>query len=117
MADFARIIREAYREILDREPDPAGLAHWNSQMRAGLTEAQLREALLRSEEYAAANPGGGVGGTRHDEFLLRVAGNGLILPDGTPVTFRGAIPCCTTEEGEANPEWPLASAAFRAARA
>ena len=114
MTDFSRIIREAYREILDREPDPGGLANWNSAMGAGLTEAQLREAFLRSEEYARNHPGGDVGGTRHDELLLRAAGNRFVRRDGAAVTLRGAIPCCSTEDGEANPEWPLASAAFRA---
>jgi len=113
MADFSRIISEAYQEILGRAPDPGGLANWNAAMRAGLTEAELREAFLRSEEYARNNPGGDVGGTRHDELLLRAAGNRFVRRDGTAVTLRGAIPCCSTEDGEANPEWPLASAAFR----
>jgi len=114
VTDFSRVIRETYREILERDPDPGGLAHWNSEMRAGLTEASLREAFLRSDEYAAKNPGGGaVEGRRHDELLLRTTGNRFVRPDGALVTLRGAIPCCTTEDGEANPEWPLASAAFR----
>lgn len=114
MTDFSRIIREAYAEILEREPDPGGLAHWNAEMRSGLTEARLREAFLRSAEYATKNPGGGPGeGRRHDELLLRAAGARFVLPGGAPVAFRGAIPCCSTEEGEANPEWPLASGAFR----
>lgn len=115
MADFSRIIRDAYREILEREPDSRGLADWNAAMRAGLTEAGLREAFLRSEEYARKNPGGvpPPGGRLHDEMLLRASGGRFVLPDGDPITFRGAIACCSTEEGEANPEWPLASAAFR----
>jgi hypothetical protein len=56
MPDFARVIREAYGEILDREPDPGGLAHYDALMNGGMTEAALREALLRSTEYASGNP-------------------------------------------------------------
>ena len=56
MPDFSRIIRLAYERILDREPDPGGLASYNTQMNAGMTEAGMREALLRSAEYATKNP-------------------------------------------------------------
>jgi hypothetical protein len=57
MPSFAPIIRDAYLEILERPPDPGGLDHWNGRMNAGLSEADLREALLRSPEYASKNPG------------------------------------------------------------
>ncbi|HEX6738581.1 MAG TPA: hypothetical protein VF310_09930 [Vicinamibacteria bacterium] len=56
MADFGPIIREAYLEILEREPDPGGLAHYQGLMSAGLSEATLREQLLRSPEYRQRNP-------------------------------------------------------------
>lgn len=56
MPDFSRIIRMAYLRILDREPDPGGLAHYNAQMNGGMSEATMREALLRSPEYATKNP-------------------------------------------------------------
>jgi len=56
MPDFSRIIRMAYLRILDREPDPGGLAHYNAQMNGGMTEAAMREALVRSPEYATKNP-------------------------------------------------------------
>jgi hypothetical protein len=58
MPDFSRIIRMAYNRILDREPDPGGLAHYNERMNEGTSEATIREALLRSPEYAAKNPDG-----------------------------------------------------------
>jgi hypothetical protein len=58
MPDFSRIIRMAYVRILDREPDPGGLAHYNGLMNEGTSEAAIREALLRSPEYAEKNPGG-----------------------------------------------------------
>src|SRR3989449_652546 len=55
MPDFSRIIRMAYLRILDREPDPGGLASYNGQMNGGMSEAAMREALLRSAEFASRN--------------------------------------------------------------
>jgi polysaccharide biosynthesis protein PslG len=60
MADFGPIIREAYLEILEREPDPGGLAHYRGLMNAGLSEAALREQLLRSAEFRERNPDPGI---------------------------------------------------------
>ena len=56
MPSFARVVREAYVEILEREPDPGGLADYNRLMNQGMSEADLREALLRSPEFALKNP-------------------------------------------------------------
>lgn len=56
MPNFANIIGLAYLRILSRAPDPGGLENFNRLMNSGLTEAMMREALLRSPEYAAQNP-------------------------------------------------------------
>jgi hypothetical protein len=56
MPDFSRIITMAYMRILGRPPDPGGLESYDRAMNAGLTEAQMRESLLRSQEYANNNP-------------------------------------------------------------
>jgi len=56
MPDFSPIIAQAYERILDRAPDPGGLAAWNRGMNEGLSEAGLREAFLRSAEYAQKHP-------------------------------------------------------------
>jgi hypothetical protein len=56
MPDFSRIISIAYMRILGRPPDPGGLENYDRAMNAGLTEAQMRESLLRSQEYANKNP-------------------------------------------------------------
>ena len=46
------IIVRAYREVLGRDPDPAGLANYERQMREkGLTERDLRRALMSGDEY------------------------------------------------------------------
>lgn len=56
MPDFSRVINLAYQRILARPADPSGLDSYNRLMNAGLSEADMREALLRSGEYAENNP-------------------------------------------------------------
>jgi hypothetical protein len=56
MPSFAKVIREAYREVLAREPDPGGLAAYDRSMNQGLSEADLRETLLRSREFSLRFP-------------------------------------------------------------
>jgi TorA maturation chaperone TorD len=48
-------IREAYEEILGREPDPDGLRSYREKMvREGWSEQDVRDALRNSTEYASA---------------------------------------------------------------
>jgi len=56
MPNFGRIISLAYLRILERPPDPGGLESYGRLMNQGLSEAMMREALLRSQEYASKNP-------------------------------------------------------------
>jgi hypothetical protein len=98
MPDFTRIIQETYQEILGRPADPDGLAHYNQDMNQGLSEAQLRENLLRSPEYAIKNPIAGM--------ALHVQGNQFVNASNQVVTLLGAIVCC--EDAEQN-GWPLVS--------
>ncbi len=56
MPNFSRVISLAYVRILGRRPDPAGLDSFNDSMNQGMTEAAMREALIRSPEYAEKNP-------------------------------------------------------------
>ena len=56
MPDFSRVINLAYQRILGRPADPSGLDNYNRLMNAGLSESDMREALLRSGEYADKNP-------------------------------------------------------------
>ena len=56
MPDFSRIISLAYLRILERPPDAGGLAAYNDAMNNGLSEALMRESLLRSAEYAQKHP-------------------------------------------------------------
>ena len=43
-------IRQAYREVLGREPDAAGLAHYRAKWKDGWTQGQIRADLARSKE-------------------------------------------------------------------
>lgn len=50
------IVRRAYQDILEREPDQAGLRLYRSRIiDDGWTEQQVREALRRSPEYRERN--------------------------------------------------------------
>ena len=56
MPNFGRVIGLAYMRLLERPPDPGGLASFNDAMNQGMSEAMMREALIRSPEYAQKNP-------------------------------------------------------------
>ena len=43
-------IRRAYREVLGRDPDASGLAHYRAKWRDGWTQGQIRDDLRRSHE-------------------------------------------------------------------
>jgi hypothetical protein len=46
------LVTRAYRDILGRDPDPDGYAHYAQLVRdSGWTDRQVRDALLRSSEY------------------------------------------------------------------
>lgn len=47
-ADVA--ITKIYREVLGRDPDPNGLAHYRAKWREGWTQGRIREDLRRSHE-------------------------------------------------------------------
>jgi len=50
--DVDRIVRRAYEDILDREPDATGLRLYHSRMiDDGWSERDVREALRKSPEY------------------------------------------------------------------
>ena len=70
-----RIVRQAYRDILGREPDPSGLAQYTrSMLYDNWTEADVRRSLQSSQEYAQRGYGSyGQYGTygRYDNRDLR----------------------------------------------
>jgi hypothetical protein len=54
--DPGRIVRRAYRDILDREPDSNGMRLYRSRiLDDGWSETQVRDALRKSPEYREAN--------------------------------------------------------------
>lgn len=56
MPNFGPVITLAYERILRRPADPAGIETYNRLMNSGMSESQMRETLLRSQEYAQNNP-------------------------------------------------------------
>ena len=72
-----RIVRQAYRDILRREPDASGLAQYTrSMLYDKWTEADVRRSLLSSQEYAQRGLGYGTNGQygtygRYDNNDLR----------------------------------------------
>jgi hypothetical protein len=56
MPSFASVIRDAYVEILNREPDAGGLATHDRMMNQGTSESAMREGLMRSREFALRFP-------------------------------------------------------------
>jgi hypothetical protein len=48
--DPTEAITRAYREVLGRDPDPQGLAHYRAKWRDGWTQGQIRDDLRRSVE-------------------------------------------------------------------
>ena len=58
-----RIVRQAYRDILGREPDASGLAQYTrSMLYDHWTEADVRRSLQSSQEYAQRGLGNGNNG-------------------------------------------------------
>ena len=54
--DADRIVRRAYQDILEREPDEAGLRQYRSRIiDDGWSEARVRDALRKSPEYRQKN--------------------------------------------------------------
>ena len=48
-----QMVRQAYRDILQREPDPSGLqSYTDAIVSRGWSDAAVRRSLLNSDEYA-----------------------------------------------------------------
>lgn len=50
--EAGRIVERVYRDLLGREPDPSGRAHWGRKIvDQGWTEGRLRDEIRKSDEY------------------------------------------------------------------
>ena len=56
-ADYESAVRDAYMDILGREPDPGGLEHHRKRMAGGLSDQQLRRELEESPERRGRETG------------------------------------------------------------
>jgi hypothetical protein len=62
MREARRIVRQAYRDILGRNPDASGLSQYTDAMvRRGWTDAEVRQSLMQSDEYAQRSYNRGYG--------------------------------------------------------
>ncbi len=50
------LIDRAYRDLLERAPDPEGREHYRELLRQGLTEEQMRDRIRESVEYRVTLP-------------------------------------------------------------
>ena len=56
--NYRAVITKAYRDILGRDPDPAGYATYEKAMRErGYTERDIRAALMSGDEYKQKKAG------------------------------------------------------------
>ncbi len=46
-------VRQLYRDLLDREPDAAGMAFWLGQIGAGMTRAQVASQFFGGQEFSS----------------------------------------------------------------
>ena len=62
------VVRQSYRSVLGRDPDPSGLSSWTDQVvRNNWTQRDLENALRQSDEYRALrNNGNGNGEPRRN---------------------------------------------------
>lgn len=62
-------LRDLYERVLDREPDPSGVAYWTSRVQAGMRLSDIGALFYGSPEYFTK-----VGGT-NDAFVVSLYGN------------------------------------------
>lgn len=55
---ITEIVNKAFRDILKREPDPAGLTYFVNLMKNGKTESEIRQIIAASAEAQCLNSGG-----------------------------------------------------------
>jgi len=57
--DAEQVVRQSYRQVLGRDPDPSGLRSWTQQvMNNNWSQRDLENALRQSDEYRQSHPGG-----------------------------------------------------------
>ncbi|HMJ74368.1 MAG TPA: DUF4214 domain-containing protein, partial [Iamia sp.] len=66
-------VTELFRTVLDRDPDPGGLAYWADRLRTGTTITEIGTAIWASPEMRARIRGGHRGfiGSAYKRILLR----------------------------------------------
>jgi FkbM family methyltransferase len=73
-------VRHAYRLLLKRNPDPAGLAHYRQRVQEGLSLDELIAEFVRSDEYHARTERERIA----DEHAVDLGGYQLLVPTRDP---------------------------------
>jgi len=83
------IVRRAYQDILGRDPDPDGLRNYrNKIVTDGWSERDVREALRRSDEYAATGGTAVNFRTASADRIIRRAYQDILGREPDPAGFR-----------------------------
>jgi len=117
MTDAAdRLVRDAYRWILGRAPDPDGWAHYRGLVRSGaLDAAGLRRVLLSSEEFDRSD-GDRVVAAMETLLFEPAQAVETDVPPETMAALAGRVRRQWTRLGETEPHWSvLTDDAFRTA--
>ncbi|WP_260349868.1 DUF4214 domain-containing protein [Alloyangia mangrovi] len=62
--DDAGFVTLLYRNVLDREPEPQGLANWTARLEAGMSRERVVLGFSESAEFIAASAAGAAGHSR-----------------------------------------------------
>jgi aminopeptidase S len=90
MPSFAKVIREAYQDVLAREPDPAGLAAYDRSMNQGLSEAERASIVAYLNADMIGSPNGFVG--VYDEASAAEGSKALTALVTAAVERAGGVP-------------------------
>src|SRR5262249_4062405 len=58
---YVQFVTNAYKQYLNRAPDPSGLGSWVGALQNGLTDERLEASFIGSPEYIANHGGPGAG--------------------------------------------------------
>ena len=84
------LARNAYRDMLHREPEAAGLAHWMSLLAGGMTHAEMRRHIAGSGEFLTLHTT--VESLYRDILLREPDAGGLAAWQTTGLTIYQIIP-------------------------
>jgi FkbM family methyltransferase len=74
------LVRSAYRLLLDREPEPAGLKHWSEAITGGLTRNEFLRSMIASAECREKIESADFGKYRDVDLIIPLGAQRLRVP-------------------------------------